>query len=112
MAFARINKFPKKDIRIAGIFKALSHPGRVAILKVLAKEQSCICGELVQDLPLAQSTVSQHLKVLKECGLIKGTIDGPRSCYCVDFDTVRELEELCGGFLGFLKKYESNFEKC
>lgn len=112
MAFTSINEFPKKDLRIASIFKALSHPGRVAILKVLAKKQSCICGELVEDLPLAQSTVSQHLKVLKECGLIKGTIDGPRSCYCIDFETIKELETLTAGLFGFLRKYEKYSDKC
>ena len=94
MAFASNNEFPKKDIKIAALFKALSHPGRIAILKVLARKSSCICGELVADLPLAQSTVSQHLKVLKEADLIKGEVDGPRSCYCLNQKTIKQFSDL------------------
>ena len=65
--------------------KALAHPARIAILKVLAAQNACICGEIVEVLPLAQSTVSQHLKELKNAGLINGTIDGPKSCYCINW---------------------------
>ena len=65
--------------------KAISHPARIAILNVLAKNNECICGQIVELLPLAQSTVSQHLKELKNAGLIQGTIDGPRSCYCINW---------------------------
>lgn len=85
MGLPRTKEFPNKDLKIADFAKALSHPARIAILQVLAKKKECICGELVEDLPLAQSTVSQHLKALKEIGLIKGTIDGPRSRYCIDW---------------------------
>ena len=85
MALPRIIDFPGKDLKLADFAKALSHPARIAIMKVLAEKRECICGELVQDLPLAQSTVSQHLKALKEIGLIKGVIDGPRSRYCIDW---------------------------
>ena len=112
MAFASINEFPKKDIEIAAVFKALSHPGRIAILKVLAKKQSCICGELVEDLPLAQSTVSQHLKVLKEVGLVKGEIDGPRSCYCINEQTIKQMKKLCGNLFDFLEKYSDSDKSC
>ncbi len=85
MGLPRVNEFPDKNLKIADFAKALSHPARIAILKALAEKRECICGELVDDLPLAQSTVSQHLKALKEIGLIKGTIDGPRSRYCIDW---------------------------
>ena len=85
MAVPRINNFPDRDLKIADFAKALSHPARVAILKVLAERGDCICSELVADLPLAQSTVSQHLRALKDLGLIKGTVDGPRSRYCLDW---------------------------
>ncbi len=78
-------KFPNKNLKIADFADALSHPARIAILQVLAEKSECICGELVDELPLAQSTVSQHLKALKELGLIQGTIDGPRSRYCIDW---------------------------
>ncbi|MCA9619482.1 MAG: winged helix-turn-helix transcriptional regulator [Myxococcales bacterium] len=69
---------------LARLAKALGHPARVAILRLLMRRASCVCGEIVDELPLAQSTVSQHLKQLKEAGLIRGEIDGPRVCYCVE----------------------------
>jgi ArsR family transcriptional regulator len=112
MAFASINEFPNKDIEIAAVFKALSHPGRVAILKVLAKKQSCICGDLVADLPLAQSTVSQHLKVLKEAGLVQGEIDGPRSCYCINKETIKKLKKQCGDLFDFIDKHSEAVQSC
>src|SRR6185312_11952184 len=76
--------FLEEDTIIAKYAKALAHPARIAILNLLIKKQSCICGDIVEELPLAQSTVSQHLKVLKEAGLIKGDIDGATVCYCID----------------------------
>lgn len=82
--------------------KALSHPARLAIIEILAAHDACICGEIVDDLPLAQSTVSQHLKVLQQAGLIKGTVDGPRSCYCLNRDAVRALAERWSTFFADL----------
>lgn len=76
--------FLERDIRIANYAKALAHPARIAILNLLIQKQRCICGDIVDELPLAQSTVSQHLKVLKEAGLIKGNIEGATICYCID----------------------------
>jgi ArsR family transcriptional regulator len=73
--------------------KALSHPARLEILKVLAAKDSCICGDLVDVLPLAQASVSRHLSTLKEAGLIRGEIDGPRSCYCVDRRALEQLRD-------------------
>lgn len=70
--------------RLAVWAKALAHPARIAILDALAARGTCVCGEIVDVLPLAQSTVSQHLKVLREAGLVHGETDGPRSCYCVN----------------------------
>ncbi len=84
MALARKEDFSDKDLQLAEWCKALAHPARVAILKNLASRKECICGDLVLDLPLAQSTVSQHLKALRESGLIQGEVDGPRSKYCID----------------------------
>lgn len=84
MALSRKEDFPDKDLMLADWCKAIAHPARIAILKTLASRGECICGDLVVDLPLAQSTVSQHLKALKEAKLIKGEIDGPRSKYCID----------------------------
>lgn len=76
--------FSVKDMTVAKYAKALSHPARIAILNLLIQKKTCICGDIVEELPLAQSTVSQHLKVLKEAGLIKGDIEGSTVCYCID----------------------------
>lgn len=84
MGATKAEEFSVKDNRIAKYAKALSHPARVAILKLLIQKQSCICGDIVEELPLSQSTVSQHLKELKEAGLIKGDIEGAKVCYCID----------------------------
>ena len=84
MGITKSEEFSVKDNRVARYAKALSHPARIAILKLLVKKQACICGDIVDELPLSQSTVSQHLKELKEAGLIKGDIDGARVCYCID----------------------------
>jgi ArsR family transcriptional regulator len=72
------------DTELASLAKALGHPARVKILRLLAHKNTCICGDIVDELPLAQSTVSQHLKMLKGAGLIRGDVDGPRVCYCVE----------------------------
>ena len=77
-------EFSVKENKLAKYAKALGHPARVAILKLLANKQTCICGDIVDELPLSQSTVSQHLKELKEAGLIKGEIEGAKVCYCID----------------------------
>jgi DNA-binding transcriptional ArsR family regulator len=84
MGTTKSEEFSVKDNRLAKYSKALAHPARVAILKLLIKRQACICGDIVDELPLSQSTVSQHLKELKEAGLIKGDIEGARVCYCID----------------------------
>jgi len=77
-------EFSVKENKLARYAKALAHPARIAILHLLAKKQTCQCGDIVTELPLSQSTVSQHLKELKEAGLIKGEIEGARVCYCID----------------------------
>jgi DNA-binding transcriptional ArsR family regulator len=84
MGTTKTKDYTAQEISIAKYAKALSHPARVAILNVLLKRQSCICGDIVDELPLSQSTVSQHLKELKAAGLIKGDIDGVSVCYCID----------------------------
>lgn len=82
------------DEELATLAKALGHPARIAIIRLLCRRSSCICGDIVEELPLAQSTVSQHLKVLKEAGLVQGQIDGPRVCYCLNPKTLRRLRAL------------------
>lgn len=82
------------DEELALLAKALGHPARVKILRLLVRRRECLCGEIVDELPLAQSTVSQHLKILKEAGLVRGTVDGPRVCYCLAESTLRRAKAL------------------
>ncbi len=84
MGTTKTEEFTVKANRIAKYAKALGHPARIAILQVLLKQESCVCGDIVDEIPLSQSTVSQHLKELKEAGLIKGDIAGAKVCYCID----------------------------
>jgi ArsR family transcriptional regulator len=85
------------DLDLATLAKALGHPARVQIVRFLLSCDSCMCGDIVDHLPLAQSTVSQHLKMLKESGLIRGTIDGPRVCYCVEPKVLERFKQLVSG---------------
>jgi ArsR family transcriptional regulator, arsenate/arsenite/antimonite-responsive transcriptional repressor len=85
---------PGEDERLARLAKALGHPARVRILRFLLEQETCMCGQICDVLPLAQSTVSQHLKVLKEAGLIEGEIDGPRVCYSPNPARLLELKRL------------------
>jgi ArsR family transcriptional regulator len=79
---------------LAALAKAIGHPARLQILRILDRNPSCMCGDIVDEIPLAQSTVSQHLKVLKEAGLIRGEVDGPRVCYCIEPRAMRRLKAL------------------
>ena len=82
------------NIELARLAKALGHPARVAILRLLLARNECICGEICDQIALAQSTISQHLKMMKEAGLIQGEVDGPRICYCVNPVNLRKLKAL------------------
>ena len=84
MVTAKMNGFETEDIFLADLAKALAHPVRIKILKILNEQNVCMCGDIVDLLPLAQSTISQHLKELKRVGLIKGNIEGPKICYCIN----------------------------
>jgi len=84
MGLTKSEIFTEKQNRLAQMLKALAHPARIAIIQQLQKTNACICGDLVDELGLAQATISQHLKELKHAGLIKGTIDGTSVCYCID----------------------------
>jgi ArsR family transcriptional regulator len=84
----------KADEELAQLSKALGHPARIQIVRLLARRESCICGEISDQFPLAQSTISQHLKILKEAGVIRGEVDGPRTCYCLDPRALRRLRAL------------------
>lgn len=85
------------DERLASYAKALGHPARVSIMRILFERNACVCGEIVELLPLAQSTVSQHLKVLKEAGLVRGDVDGPSVCYCVEPHALEHFSALLSG---------------
>jgi DNA-binding transcriptional ArsR family regulator len=84
MGLTKTEEFTKTQNDLASLTKALGHPARIAILQFLIKSKACVCGDIVEELPLSQSTVSQHLKELKKAGLIKGDIEGPTVCYCID----------------------------
>src|SRR5471030_2112590 len=90
-------EFQSADEQLAALADALGHPARVAIMRLLRRRESCICGEIVEELPLAQSTVSQHLKVLKAAGLVQGEVDGPRVCYCLNPRTLELFRALIEG---------------
>lgn len=109
MAIHKREAFGKREQELAAFAKALAHPARIAILEVLAKRNECICGEIVEVLPLAQSTVSQHLKELKDAGLVNGTVDGPRSCYCINW---KAFEKISTGFSLLFTRLKTNGEKC
>lgn len=93
MGATKTDHFTDKQNKIAIIAKALGHPARIAIIEYLLKVNSCICGDIVNELPLAQATVSQHLKELKNAGLIKGNIEGTAICYCIDENTFDILKK-------------------
>ena len=97
MGITKTENFNKVQNRIAELAKAIGHPARIAILEVLIKRNACICNDIAEELPLSQSTISQHLKALKEVGLIKGDIEGTSICYCIDEKVWKEAQ-------GFLNK--------
>ena len=109
MAVHKKEEFTQKEQGLALFAKALSHPARIAILKVLAQKNECICGEIVDVLPLAQSTVSQHLKELKNAGLISGETDGPRSSYCINW---KAFEKFNADFGFLFEKLKEARAKC
>ena len=109
MGSTKSEEFSVKDNRVARYAKALSHPARIAILKLLIKKQACICGDIVDELPLSQSTVSQHLKELKEAGLIKGDIDGAKVCYCIDEEEWQRAKQSLNELFS---SYQSATAKC
>ena len=98
MGTSKTEVFGELENELAQLAKALGHPARIAILKELASRNTCVCGEIVNVLPLAQSTVSQHLKELKAAGWITGTVEGVKSCYCINramFNRLKQLLECC-----------------
>lgn len=103
MGITKTDFFSEEQNDIATMFKAIGHPARVAILDYLLKVNACITGDIVNELPLAQPTISQHLKELKNAGLIKGAIEGNAVCYCIDEKGVEKLQSYFGNILSTLK---------
>jgi len=98
MGLTKTGLFTKQQNDISLMAKALAHPARIAILQYLVKKNACVCGDLVDELGLAQATTSQHLKELKNVGLIQGTIEGVSVCYCIDPKVWNQYKELFGSF--------------
>ena len=96
MGASKSDFFTEQQNELAVLFKALSNPARVAIIEYLLKVDTCICGDIVNELPLAQPTISQHLKELKNAGIIKGSIEGTAICYCINPDAIDKIENHFG----------------
>lgn len=109
MGATKSEEFSVQDNRIARYAKALGHPARVAILRLLARRQACMCGDIVDELPISQSTVSQHLKELKEAGLIQGEIEGAKVCYCINR---QEWKAAQSRIASFFDNYDQKLDAC
>lgn len=109
MGATKTDLFTEEQNEIASLLKAIAHPARIAILEYLIKVDTCICGDIVNELPLAQPTISQHLKELKNAGLIKGSIEGTAICYCVDKTSVARIQSY---FSGISIQLESKENRC
>ncbi|HEY8916409.1 MAG TPA: metalloregulator ArsR/SmtB family transcription factor [Chitinophaga sp.] len=109
MGATKTDLFTKQQNDIAAMAKALAHPARIAILQYLVKKNACVCGDLVDELGLAQATTSQHLKELKTAGLIQGTIEGASVCYCINPKVWKRYQQL---FSGFFKEVDLNGPSC
>ena len=104
MGATKTEHFTDKQNTIATMTKALGHPARIAIIEYLVKVDACICGDIVNELPLAQPTISQHLKELKNAGLIKGSVEGNSICYCIDEKAIERLKNYFTSFAAKLEK--------
>ena len=107
MGLTKSEIFTAEQNELASVAKVLAHPARIAILQELMKMNSCVCGELVTEIGLAQATISQHLKELKSVGLIRGTIEGTSMCYCINQQKWEEVRNLLSGFFT-IEKLEKN----
>jgi ArsR family transcriptional regulator len=109
MGISKTEHYSNKHNEIAVLLKAVAHPARVAILEHILKVNACICNDIVNELPLAQPTISQHLKELKNAGIIIGSVEGNSICYCVNEKAIAKLLKLFEGYSG---KIEKNKNKC
>jgi DNA-binding transcriptional ArsR family regulator len=109
MAYSKTELFSTEFQKRSELFKALGHPARLAILKYLADTKTCITGDIADELPLSRTTVNQHLKELKDAGLITGTTEGVKTCYCLNLEKIRELKEMSDTFLNEINIH-ANFD--
>jgi ArsR family transcriptional regulator, arsenate/arsenite/antimonite-responsive transcriptional repressor len=107
MGITKTDFFSDRQNQTANIFKALGHPARIAIVEYLLKAKSCICGDIVNELPLAQPTISQHLKELKNAGIIQGSVDGKTICYCLNPEIIYLLESTIGKMASEIRNQNS-----
>jgi len=107
MGATKSDQFTQTQNNLANLAKALGHPARIAIIEYLLKVDACICGDIVEVLPLAQPTVSQHLKELKNAGLIKGNIEGTAICYCIDEEGFEKIRSFFDHVAGTMRKKRS-----
>jgi DNA-binding transcriptional ArsR family regulator len=107
MGITKTDFFTEQQNQTANIFKALGHPARIAIVEYLLKAKSCICGDIVNELPLAQPTISQHLKELKNAEIIQGSIEGKTICYCLNPEIINKLESIIGGMANEIRNQNS-----
>ena len=108
MGASKSDSFSIEQNEMASLFKALSHPARIAIVDYLLTVDTCICGDIVNELPLAQPTISQHLKELKNANIIKGTIEGTAICYCIDENGIEKLERYFSSIANQLNEKKKN----
>lgn len=108
MGVTKTQNFTEAQNQVATYAKAFAHPARVAILQYLLKQQTCICSNLVEELPLAQATISQHLKELRAIGLIKGTVEGTRVCYCIDKEKWEEAKAIFSDLFSGMVESQNN----
>lgn len=112
MGASKTDQFTKKQNEMANMLKAMAHPARIAIIEFLLKTEGCICGDIVNELPLAQPTVSQHLKELKNAKIIKGSIEGNAICYCLEEKTIDALQAYFGLLSDKIMKQKSKAKCC
>lgn len=112
MTLNKSSIFETDQQELAEFCKALGHPARVAIMNILLERKTCVCGDITEQLPLAQSTVSQHLKALKNAGLIKGQVEGVKTCYCINDELLPTFTETMKEFLKVCEIYNQNQECC
>ncbi|SIT93918.1 ArsR/SmtB family transcription factor [Pontibacter indicus] len=108
MGLTKTENYTETQNKTAILFKALGHPARVAIIEHLLKAKSCVCGDIVSELPLAQATVSQHLKELKNAGIIKGTVEGNAVCYCLDENAFEYLSDYFSDLLAVVRSQDTS----